>query len=69
MKVFLAYFLDAAPNTFSRGKDKSAEKKEIEFDRVSQKVGQSQIQIDSLNKTQSIWEDCLREGQMYRRQG
>ena len=69
MKVFLAYFLDAAPNTFSPGKDKSAEKKESEFDRVSQKVGQSQIQIDSLNKTQSIWEDCLREGQMYRRQG
>lgn len=50
MKVFLAYFLDAAPNTFSRGRDKSAEKKEIEFDHVSQNVGLSQIQIDWLKK-------------------
>lgn len=42
--------LDAAPTAFSRGKDKSAEKKEIERDRLFRKVGQLQIEVDWLKK-------------------
>jgi transposase len=42
--------LDAAPAAFIRGKDKDAEKKEIERDRLFQKVGQLQIEVDWLKK-------------------
>ena len=38
--------LDAAPTAFSNGKDKGAEKKEVERDHLYQKVGQLQIKVD-----------------------
>ena len=43
--------LDAVPNSFSDGKDKGNEKKEIECDRLYKKVGQLQIEVDWLKKT------------------
>ena len=42
--------LDAAPDIFTRGKDKEAEKKEVERDRLYKKVGQLQIEVDWLKK-------------------
>ena len=42
--------LDAAPAAFSNGKDKDAEKKEVERDHLYQKVGQLQIEVDWLKK-------------------
>ncbi len=42
--------LDAAPSAFTRGKDKDAEKKEIERDHLFKKVGQLQIEVDWLKK-------------------
>jgi putative transposase len=42
--------LDAAPDAFSRGKDKEAERKEVERDRLYKKVGQLQIEVDWLKK-------------------
>ncbi len=50
--------LDAAPAALTRGKDKDAEKKEIERDRLYKKVGQLQIEVDWLKKRQAIWEEC-----------
>ena len=46
--------LDAAPDAFSSEKDKGAEKKETECDRLYQKVGQLQIEVDWLKKRQAI---------------
>ena len=57
--------LDAAPAAFSSGKDKGSQKKEIECDRLYQKVGQLQIEVDWLKKRQAIWDECLRESQMH----
>ena len=42
--------LDAAPAAFSNGKDKDAEKKEVERDHLYKKVGQLQIEVDWLKK-------------------
>ena len=42
--------LDAVPAAFSNGKDKDAEKKEVERDHLYQKVGQLQIEVDWLKK-------------------
>ncbi len=42
--------LDASPDIFIRGKDKEAEKKEVERDRLYKKVGQLQIEVDWLKK-------------------
>jgi transposase len=42
--------LDDAPAAFTRGKDKDAEKKEIERDHLFKKVGQLQIEVDWLKK-------------------
>jgi len=42
--------LEAAPDIFTRGKDKEAEKKEVERDRLYKKVGQLQIEVDWLKK-------------------
>ena len=42
--------LDAAPDIFTRGKDKEVEKKEVERDRLYKKVGQLQIEVDWLKK-------------------
>lgn len=42
--------LDAAPDVFTRGKDKEAEKKEVERDSLYKKVGQLQIEVDWLKK-------------------
>ena len=39
-----------APAAFSNGKDKDAEKKEVERDHLYQKVGQLQIEVDWLKK-------------------
>jgi transposase len=42
--------LAVAPAVFSNGKDKDAEKKEVERDHLYQKVGQLQIEVDWLKK-------------------
>jgi transposase len=42
--------LEAAPDIFNREKDKEAEKKEVERDRLYKKVGQLQIEVDWLKK-------------------
>jgi transposase len=42
--------LDASPDIFTRGKDKEAEKTEVERDRLYKKVGQLQIEVDWLKK-------------------
>jgi transposase len=42
--------IDVAPDIFIRGKDKEAEKREIEQDRLYKKVGQLQIEVDWLKK-------------------
>jgi transposase-like protein len=42
--------LDAAPDVFTWGKDKEAEKKEVERDCLYKKVGQLQIEVDWLKK-------------------
>ena len=42
--------LDAAPDIFTREKDKEAEKKEVERDHLYKKVGQLQIEVDWLKK-------------------
>jgi len=60
--------LDAAPVAFSNGKDKDAEKKEVERDHLYQKVGQLQIEVDWLKKRQAIWDERLRESRMHRGQ-
>jgi len=42
--------LNAAPDIFTRGKNKEAEKKEVERDHLYKKVGQLQIEVDWLKK-------------------
>ena len=42
--------LESAPDVFTSGKDKEAEKKEVERDRLYKKVGQLQIEVDWLKK-------------------
>ncbi len=42
--------IDVAPDVFTRGKDKDAENKEVERDRLYKKVGQLQIEVDYLKK-------------------
>ena len=60
--------LDAAPAAFRNGKDKDAEKKEVERDHLYKKVGQLQIEVDWLKKRPAIWDERLRESQMHRGQ-
>ena len=50
ISIWKKQLLDAAPDTFTSGKDKGAEKKEIECERLYQKVGQLQIEVDWLKK-------------------
>ena len=50
ISILKKQLLDAAPDAFTSGKDKGAEKKEIECDRLYQKVGQLQIEVDWLKK-------------------
>ncbi len=50
ISIWKKQLLDAAPVAFSNGKDKDAEKKEVERDRLYQKVGQLQIEVDWLKK-------------------
>ena len=50
ISIWKKQLFDAAPDTFTSGKDKGAEKKEIECDRLYQKVGQLQIEVDWLKK-------------------
>ena len=42
--------LDAAPDIFTQGKNKEAEKNEVERDHLYKKVGQLQIEVDWLKK-------------------
>ena len=49
--------LDAAPDIFTRGKDKAAEKNAVERDHLYKKVGQLQIEVDWLKKRQVIWDE------------
>ena len=50
ISIWKKQLLDVAPDTFTSGKDKGAEKKEIECERLYQKVGQLQIEVDWLKK-------------------
>ena len=65
--IWKKQLLDAAPDAFTVGKDKGAQKKEVERDHLYQKVGQLQIEVDWLKKRQAIWDECFRESQMHRR--
>jgi len=47
--------LEAAPDIFTRGKNKEAEKNEVERNHLYKKVGQLQIEVDWLKKRQVIW--------------
>ena len=67
ISIWKKQLLDAAPAAFSNGKDKNAEKKEVERDHLYQKVGQLQIEVDWLKKRPAIWDECFRESQMHRR--
>ena len=58
--------LDAAPVAFSNGKDKDAEKKEVERDFLYKKFGQLQIEVDWLKKRPAICDERLRESRMHR---
>lgn len=42
--------LEAAPEAFSKGKDRDAERLERERDRLYRKVGQLQVEVDWLKK-------------------
>ena len=50
ISIWKKQLLDAAPDTFTSGKDKGAEKKEIECERLYQKANQLQIEVDWLKK-------------------
>lgn len=50
ISIWKKQLLDVAPVAFSNGKDKDAEKKEVERDHLYQKVGQLQIEVDWLKK-------------------
>ena len=54
ISIWKKQLLDAAPAAFSNGKDKDAEKKEVERDHLYQKVGQLQIEVDRLKKRLSL---------------
>ncbi len=60
--------LNAAPDIFTMGKDKEAEKKEVERDRLYKKVGQLQIEVDGLKKRQVIWDERRQEDTMHKSQ-
>ncbi len=60
--------LESAPDIFTREKDKEAEKKEVERNRLYKKVGQLQIEVDWLKKRQVIWDERRREDKMHRSQ-
>ena len=68
ISIWKKQLLDAAPAAFSNGKDKDAEKKEVERDHLYQKVGQLQIEVDWLKKRPAIWDERLRGSQMHRGQ-
>ena len=68
ISIWKKQLLDAAPAAFSNGKDKDAEKKEVERDHLYRKVGQLQIEVDWLKKRPAIWDERLRESQMHRGQ-
>ena len=68
ISIWKKQLLDAAPDTFTSGKDKGAEKKEIECERLYQKVGQLQFEVDLLKKRHAIFDERLRKSQMHRRQ-
>ena len=55
--------LDAAPDIFTRGKDKEAEQ-----DRLYKKVGQLQVEVDWLKKRQVIWDERWQEDKLHRSQ-
>ena len=57
ISIWKKQLLDAAPATYSSGKDKDAEKKEVERDHLYQKVGQLQIEVAWLKKRQAIWDE------------
>jgi transposase len=44
------YLIDVTPNAFSNGKDKDAEKKEVERYHLYKKVGQLQIEVEWFKK-------------------
>jgi len=50
ISIWKKQLLDAAPAAFSNGKDKDAEKKEVERDHLYKKIGQLQIEVDWLKK-------------------
>jgi transposase len=48
--IWKKQLLEAAPEVFSRGKDRDAEAAEVERDRLYRKVGQLQVEVDWLKK-------------------
>ena len=50
ISIWKKQLLDTAPATFSSGKDKDSEKKEVERDHLYQNVDQLQIEVDWLKK-------------------
>jgi len=65
ISIWKKQLLDTA--AFRNGKDKDAEKKEVERDHLYKKFGQLQIEVDWLKKRPAIWDERLRESQMHRR--
>lgn len=48
--IWKKQLLEAAPEIFSRGKDRDAAAAEVERDRLYRKVGQLQVEVDWLKK-------------------
>ncbi len=66
ISIWKKQLLDAAPTAFSSGKDKDAEKKEVERDHLYKKVSQLQIEVNWLKKRPAIWDVRLGESKMHR---
>lgn len=54
ISVWKKQLLEAAPEIFSRGKDRVVEQHEVERDRLYRKVGQLQVEVDWLKKALDI---------------
>ena len=68
IRIWKKQLLDAAPAAFSNGKDKDAEKKEVEQDHLFQKVGQLQIKVGWLQKRPANWDERLGGSKIHRGQ-
>ena len=60
ISIWKKQLLDTSPAAFDSGKDKDAEKKEVERGHFYQKVGKLQNEVDWLKKRPAIWGKCFR---------